>query len=122
MLLADTNFEDCLVAGNLERKTWAEKWKKDGYDFWAEKQFLPGVTDNLAKTIREALKLMGESSSIEVASGKTYLLKKESEGIGSVEDIKKEAAYNWYHPLVENFQIYDLNFIQIEPHKPRLVL
>lgn len=108
-ILVDTNFEDCLVAGNQERKTWAEKWKKDGYDFWAEKQFLPGVTDNLAKTIQEALKLMGESSSIEVASGKTYLLKKESEGSGSLEDIKKEAAYNWYHPLVENFQIYDLN-------------
>ncbi len=61
-ILVDETLDTALKSIDKDRLTWSEKFKDDGYLFWAEKQFLPGVTDNLSNTIEEALRLMSISS------------------------------------------------------------
>lgn len=111
-VLVDQNFQKGLVASNQDRKAWAKSWKEQGVRYWAEKQFKPGVTDNLAKTIEEALRLMKVPSTVKVSSGATYLLTEDEAKelkVNSENDLVNRASYNWYHPLVENFQVHDLD-------------
>ncbi|HMP51650.1 MAG TPA: hypothetical protein PKD05_08850, partial [Candidatus Melainabacteria bacterium] len=110
-VLVNNTYQKALLAPNQERLTWLNQWREEGYLFWAEKQFQPGVTDNLSNTIEEALGLTGISSTVEVASGAIYLIGQEELDAWSVKDlegIKEQAAYSLYHPLVESFHVYDL--------------
>ena len=121
-VLVDSTHQKALLAPNQERLTWLDQWKEEGYLFWAEKQFQPGVTDNLSNTIEEALGLTGISSTVEVASGAIYLIgaeELEAWSVKSLEGIREQAAYSLYHPLVESFHVYDL---KTEPPKAESLL
>ncbi len=80
-----------------------------GFYWFAQKQFLPGVTDNLAHTIEEALKLKGVHESIRVASGSAHLIK----GAGTLKAddqhdlaaLIERAQYRLFHPLIEKLHI-----------------
>jgi len=87
---------------------WNNQWLAQGFKWWAEKQFLPGVTDNLAHTIKEALVLVGgeKLSSVEVASGKGFLFNK---SFASKDDIIEYSQYKLFHPLVEKLVVHDLS-------------
>src|SRR5579875_3145090 len=68
-VLVDPLLEELWCAQAEGRGEWAERWRKEGFAFWAERQFQPGVTDNLARTVKEALVIEGLPESTEVASG-----------------------------------------------------
>ncbi len=87
---------------------WNNQWLAQGFKWWAEKQFLPGVTDNLAHTIKEALVLVGgdEFNSIEIASGKGFLFNK---SFASKDEIIEYSKYKLFHPLVEKMVVHDLS-------------
>lgn len=55
------------------RSSWITLWHDQGFRFWMERQLLPGVTDNLGRTIEEALSLKGVPAGISVASGTGFL-------------------------------------------------
>lgn len=111
-ILVDETLDTALKSIDKERLTWSEKFKEDGHLFWAEKQFLPGVTDNLSNTIEEALRLMSISSTVSVTSGATYLIGEPQLSAWEVknpEQIVEYASYKLFHPLVERFCVHDLN-------------
>ena len=66
-VLTDPLQEELWHASPSERQKWMERWKSESYHWWAERQFLPGVTDNLGHTVQEALTLKGCPSTIRVA-------------------------------------------------------
>lgn len=103
-VLVDPLLEDLWAASPQEREGWLKSWGEEGVSHLAEKQFAPGVTDNLAHTVREALALKGLDG-IELASGHAYLL--EDSG-ASVQSIEEKSRYTLYHPLVERFRVHDL--------------
>ncbi|MBS1989306.1 MAG: phosphoribosylformylglycinamidine synthase [Cyanobacteria bacterium SZAS LIN-3] len=86
---------------------WQQKFIDEGYSWFAEKQYLPGVTDNLAHTIEEALHLKGFPEGTRVCSGHGYLLK--SEAGRTAESLMQDACYKLYHPLTEKFVVHALN-------------
>lgn len=100
-LLEDLWFSFC---GNRER--WVESWREFGFRFYAERQFLPGVTDNLARTVEEALHLKGLPLSVKAASGTGYLFKPQAHMDGP--KIELEGCYQLFHPLTDRFKVHDL--------------
>jgi phosphoribosylformylglycinamidine synthase subunit PurSL len=119
-VLTDPLQEELWICEPYNRNEWIKKWHALGYRYWAEKQFVFGVTDNLAHTVEEALRLLGFPPSIHVASGRGYLFKsaeasqsaqlsKEKEAFANKSDIDKYALYRLYHPVVENWSVHDLS-------------
>jgi phosphoribosylformylglycinamidine synthase subunit PurSL len=82
-------------------------FKTRGFRWIAKKQFLPGVTDNLAHTIAEALRIKGIAPHIGVASGSGHLLA--GEGLADVKAVQSTSQYHLYHPLVEKLFVVDMN-------------
>ena len=106
-ILADSLLDDVWVVDQDGRaKSWAETFKKEGFAYFCEKQYLPGVTDNLSHTIEEALLLKGIST-IKVCSGHGYLYT--AAEVKSEGGILEEALYKLYHPLSEKFVVHDLS-------------
>lgn len=75
-VLVDPVYQKGVALSQANRKELFQRWRTAGFEFFAEKQFLPGVTDNLAHTICEALGLKGIKAGVAVASGQAYLLKR----------------------------------------------
>lgn len=112
-VLTDPLQEELWHASSNERLGWMKRWAAEGYRWWAERQFLPGVTDNLAHTVHEALTLKGCDPTISVASGTGFLFPKDaSKGSGSHFDTDAElevsARYSLYHPITDRFAVHDL--------------
>jgi phosphoribosylformylglycinamidine synthase subunit PurSL len=118
-VLTDPLQEDLWICQPYKRNEWMSKWHALGYRFWAEKQFVFGVTDNLAHTVEEALRLLGLPESIHVASGRGYLFKtpaatgssqdsKQKGAFATKAEIDQHALYRLYHPVVENWYVHDL--------------
>lgn len=123
-VLIDPLQEELWVAKPEERNAWVAQWNKSGYRWWAEKQFLPGVTDNLAHTVQEALELK-KFPGVMVASGAGYIFRDRLMSAddaanlrrtltmhkiySDVEAVEKESRYTIYHPLADLFKVHDLS-------------
>lgn len=105
-VLTDPLLEELWISLGGKRKTWIERWTQDGFRWFAERQFLPGVTDNLARTVEEALHLEGLPETIHVASGTGYLFEFKSEA--DQQDIEERGTYKYYHPLTDRFKVHDI--------------
>ena len=100
-VLTEPLLEDLWLSSHHNLANWQQQWQKMGFRQWAEKQFLPGVTDNLAHVVEEAFSLQNIPVSFKVASGTIYLTN------SSDEFAKSE--YRLYHPVIERFQIHNLD-------------
>lgn len=107
-VLIDPLQESLWLAKTNERKQWISSWEAQGFAYWAERQYLPGVTDNLGKTIQEALQVCGLNNNIQVASG-TGLLFVHNQQIGSTEAIEQYCRYRHFHPLTDSFMVHPLS-------------
>lgn len=114
-VLVDPVYQKGIALSQLNREELFKGWRDSGFEYWAEKQFLPGVTDNLAHTIAEALGLKGIKAGVAVASGQAYLLFSSdgvaisgSDSVTNSSTIEKNAQYKLYHPLVEIFRVHEL--------------
>jgi phosphoribosylformylglycinamidine synthase len=114
-ILVDPVFQSGSVFKEGNLNDLFESFKSRGFRWLALKQFLPGVTDNLAHTIAEALKLKGVNAIVGVASGSGHLFETESKGaakdvqkFGSAKDVQEFAQYRLFHPLVERLVVIDL--------------
>src|SRR5262249_14421093 len=85
---------------------WAPTWEKDRFQWLAEKQFLPGVTDNLGKTVEEALSLRGFPN-VQVTSGEGFLFPQGS--YDSADQIAAAGLYHLYHPLTDKFVVHEID-------------
>lgn len=112
-ILADQLLEDvwCVVSG--ERSAWLSQWKEQGFKWFAERQYLPGVTDNLARTVEEAIRLSGLKTKINVASGSAYLF----DDSFNIKQVETHCRYRHYHPVTDKFRIHDLT----APHFTKLL-
>lgn len=99
-ILIDPLLEDLWLLPLEQIETWCKTWRQLGFQKLAEKQFLPGVTDNLARIVEEALSLNPANEMLRVASGRSYLAK-------TVADFDN-TEYRLYHPLIERFIVHDL--------------
>jgi phosphoribosylformylglycinamidine synthase len=108
-ILVDPLLEELWHACPEDRLRWAEAWVKQGFRWWAEQQFQPGVTDNLAHTVAEALSLKGFTNGLSVASGRGFLFCHSSGSrFESPEEIESFSRYRFFHPLTDRFEIHDL--------------
>jgi phosphoribosylformylglycinamidine synthase len=98
--LSDPLREDIWLTDSAGLQTWCNNWTNLGFQYLAEKQFLPGVTDNSARIVEEALNLLHLSVKLKVASGESYLGK-------SLDDFAN-AEYRLFHPLIERLVVHDL--------------
>ncbi|HEY9682313.1 MAG TPA: AIR synthase-related protein [Oculatellaceae cyanobacterium] len=105
-VLCDPLQEELWISSPDERTIWAHKWRDEGFRYWAEKQFAPGVTDNLAHTVAEALSLLDFPANFKVASGTGYLFK--SSEHENKEAVSEFGRYKFYHPIVEKWCVHDL--------------
>lgn len=105
-VLIDPLLEELWFSLGGKRKSWISRWQADGFRWFAERQFLPGVTDNLARTVEEALHLKGLPSSVKVASGTGFLFEFKSEG--DQQDIETRGTYKFFHPLTDRFKVHDV--------------
>ena len=118
-VLCDPLQEELWVSDPEQRVDWAAKWRKLGYQFWSEKQFAAGVTDNLAHTVTEALKLLKLPSECKVASGTGYLFSGKpgaagatgtaSESFETIAQVDEASKYKRYHPVVERWRTHDIS-------------
>lgn len=99
--LTESLLEDLWICSIDKLSNWQKRWQQIGFKQWAEKQFLPGVTDNLAHVVEEAFSLQNMPISLKVASGTIYL-SAQTEAFAQTE-------YKLYHPVVERFQVHDLS-------------
>lgn len=72
-VLVDPLMETLWTCAPDGRSSWITLWHDQGFRYWMECQLLPGVTDNLGRTIEEALRLKGVPTGISVASGTGFL-------------------------------------------------
>jgi hypothetical protein len=121
-ILTDPLQEELWLVAPAERADWMEKWNGMDYRWWAERQFLPGVTDNLAHTVEEALELKGFDG-VSVASGSGYLYRNRAMSANLApsrtlsfqmiyadsESIERTSKYSVYHPLTDSFKVHDLS-------------
>ena len=103
-VLADSLCQEVLTAAPEDRSAWLERFAKEQYKHFAERQFLPGVTDNLAHTVEEALRLKGLKEIVKVASGRGFLFKEKS---GDAKAISDALIYKEYHPLTDRFIVHE---------------
>ncbi len=104
-VLADELIEEIWTANPNQCSKWLDTWKAD-FAYLAERQFLPGVTDNLGKTVEEALKLAGVTG-IQVASGQGFLFA--AGDFAAIAEVEKHCRYKYFHPLTDRFVVHDLN-------------
>ncbi|HEY9776551.1 MAG TPA: AIR synthase-related protein [Planktothrix sp.] len=122
-ILTDPLQEELWHATSDEREIWMQRWTRESFRWWGERQFLPGVTDNLAHTVEEALRLKGFAAKVKVASGTGYLFsdadganasefargKKQGGRLFATQDELEEfARYNFFHPITDRFAVHDL--------------
>jgi phosphoribosylformylglycinamidine synthase subunit PurSL len=123
-VLIDPLQEELWIARPDERLTWVEQWSQKGYRWWAERQFLPGVTDNLAHTVQEALELK-KFAGISVSSGAGFIFRdrlmsaEDAANLrktltmhkiyGDSESVERSSRYTIYHPLADTFKVHDLS-------------
>lgn len=103
--LRDPLLETLHSASPESRFGWAPTWEKERFQWLAEKQFLPGVTDNLGKTVEEALSLRGFPN-VQVTSGEGFLFPQGS--YDSAEQIAAAGLYHFYHPLTDKFIVHEI--------------
>jgi phosphoribosylformylglycinamidine synthase II len=118
-VLCDPLQEELWISDLDQRVDWTAKWRKLGYRFWSEKQFAAGVTDNLAHTVTEALKLLKLPSGCKVASGTGYLFSGKPGATGATEtaadsfetivEVDEASKYKRYHPVVERWRTHDIS-------------
>ncbi|MBZ0189468.1 MAG: hypothetical protein K8F91_24695, partial [Candidatus Obscuribacterales bacterium] len=101
----DPSYQTGILGGEKELEALRKDWSQSGFKWLAQRQFLPGVTDNLAHTIEEALRLMGISPRVKIASGSLHLFGSQFK---TNEQILDFARYKLFHPLVESFKIESL--------------
>ncbi|HEY9676890.1 MAG TPA: AIR synthase-related protein [Drouetiella sp.] len=122
-ILSDPLQEELWIAKPEERADWVERWNKRGFRWWAERQFLPGVTDNLAHTVQEALELKNFSGVL-VSSGAGFIFRDRlmsaedaanlrktltmHKVYGDSESVERTSRYTIYHPLADSFKVHDL--------------
>lgn len=106
-VLIDPLLEELWCSKPTERQEWLEHWRKAGFGWFAERQHLPGVTDNLARTVEEALQLRGFFA--QVASGTGYVFKSDTAPGKTVEQIENSARYKYFHPLTDKFVVHSMN-------------
>ncbi len=110
--LNDVLVDPVYQTGTLLKKENLQKifagFKTRGFRWVAKKQFLPGVTDNLAHTIAEALRIKGIDPHIGVASGSGHLLNADA-GMTDSKAVQASSQYHLFHPLVEKLFVADLN-------------
>ena len=105
-VLIDPLTEKLIYAKCNDRLGWVKSWQEEGYQWLAERQFLPGVTDNLAATVEEALLLSGLPAGIKVASGNGLLFRQGK--LNTVKDIEDSCRYKYFHPLADRFSVHKL--------------
>lgn len=106
-VLVDPLLEELWCSRPDERTGWLKHWHKSNFHLFGERQFLPGVTDNLARTVEEALQMKGVFGS--VASGTGFLFAREH--FSSTPDAKaviEESRYVLFHPLTDKFVVHDI--------------
>jgi phosphoribosylformylglycinamidine synthase len=107
--LRDPLLQNMHSASPQGRSSWAPTWEQEGFQWLAEKQFLPGVTDNLGKTVEEALSLRGFSD-VQVASGEGFLFPKGC--YDSKDEIETAGLYHFHHPLTDRFVVHKLGALE----------
>jgi len=107
-ILVDPLMDQLWIALPEGRSDWTARWLGQGFRFWAERQFLPGVTDNLAHTVQEAFSLKRLPDQIKVASGSGFLFASSHNDLDSIEHYSR---YRFYHPLTDRFEIHDLSAV-----------
>jgi phosphoribosylformylglycinamidine synthase len=132
-ILVDPVFQRGTVLKDGQLNDLFNSFKNSGFRWLALKQFLPGVTDNLAHTIAEALKLKGVDA-LGVASGSGHLfavsgdnasqaedghsrgaetvdgqMLNQTADFNSAEEVQSHAQYKLFHPLVEKLSVLDLD-------------
>jgi phosphoribosylformylglycinamidine synthase subunit PurSL len=105
-ILTERIAEDLWCCEPQLRVTWINRWQEQGFNCWAEKQFYPGVTDNLGKTVEEAFLLYELPYRVRVASGAGLLIAKVD--AADSQAIEKQYSYHFFHPLVEKFIAHNL--------------
>ena len=105
-VLTDPLLEDLWFSTGVSRKKWTENWAQNGFYWFAERQFLPGVTDNLARTVEEAL-VLKHLKGVNVASGTGFLFT--FTGDSDQSEIEEFGKYKLFHPLTDRFNVHDLN-------------
>lgn len=105
-VIIDPLLEELWCAESQRRQPWLEGWARSGFQWFAERQHLPGVTDNLARTVEEALQMKGFFAN--VASGTGYLFKTESAPGKNADQIVAAAKYAHYHPLTDKFVVHQV--------------
>jgi phosphoribosylformylglycinamidine synthase II len=103
-VLSDSLIEDLWCALPDRRTEWITAFKQQGFAFFAERQFLPGVTDNLAHTVEEALHL--KEFTVRVASGTGYLFRNVDGGKTDAKALVESGKYVYYHPLADKFVVH----------------
>ncbi|MBA3992373.1 MAG: phosphoribosylformylglycinamidine synthase [Cyanobacteria bacterium DS2.3.42] len=103
-VLADSLCQEVLAGQPDARAEWLKRFASEDYKYFAERQFLPGVTDNLAHTVEEALRLKGLKEILKVASGRGFLFKEKS---GDAKAISESLIYKEYHPLTDRFIVHE---------------
>jgi phosphoribosylformylglycinamidine synthase subunit PurSL len=101
-VLVDPLLESLWLSELPEIERFADQWLKADFKALAVKQFMPGVTDNLAHVVEEAIAMENPPCQIKVASGRVYLSK---EGVHKFEG----TAYKLYHPVIERLTVLDLS-------------
>lgn len=103
-VLADQLSQKVLIGHPQERSKWLKDFTSQGFAYFAERQFLPGVTDNLAHTVEEALRLKKFPCKVKVASGHGFLFKDDA---GDAQAITDSLIYKNYHPLADRFIVHE---------------
>jgi phosphoribosylformylglycinamidine synthase len=101
-ILVDAILEDTLIDAIGSVDNWRKLFLKEGFKSMAVKQFMPGVTDNPAHIVEEAIQLHSIAEKIKVASGRIYLNSDGPISFGNSE-------YKLFHPVVERLAVFDLN-------------
>lgn len=100
-ILADPLLEEVWFSLPTERKTWTEKFQNKTW--FCERQFLPGVTDNLARTVEEALRY--NVGVFKVASGQALLF---DDRFSSKIEVEHYCRYRHFHPVTDRFRVHNL--------------
>jgi phosphoribosylformylglycinamidine synthase len=101
-ILTDPLLETLWLSELIDIERFRDQWLKAGFTTLAVKQFMPGVTDNLAHVVEEAIAMENLPYQIKVASGRVFLSKRGMQDFDG-------AAYKLYHPVVERLTVLDLS-------------
>ena len=97
------NFSEEILSDVVLDKFCFQEWSSSGAKFAIEVGFKAGVTDNLAKAVRDAFHIFG--ASVNVSTGKIYWIHTNADR-NDMEKLSKEILAN---PLLNNIQIFIIN-------------